>query len=415
MDQSDRNLKPRILAGAVPEPEELIGREWTIDYIWQQLAGNNILLVAPRRFGKTGVMAHLLKRPRSGCLTVYLEVEDFNDPEEFCSNLIAAILEHSKLRTLISGVKGLPQNLLDLVANRVHSIKTDVVEIELREVVRNSWSTLTRALILEMEKAEETIVFIIDEFPQFVENIARKHDEEAARSFLQWFRSLRMRQKDVLRRYRFVLGGSTSIDLTLRRLDVPDKLNDFFRVPIEALSPEHAEALLDSLSVAHGLRFNPQGRAAFFELVSPPVPYFLQLFVSQICMEEKLKGKELGAEEVREVYHRRVLGPTCRAHFDYYRQRLKRYGEAGRRSALAILQEVANAPAGRVSNSMLYDVYRKARKREASNFELDEIIADLENDWYVLLDPKTNEYGFLLTVMRDWWKRFYRTLDVRSK
>ncbi len=196
---------------------------------------------------------------------------------------------------------------------------------------------------------------------------------------------------------------------------MPDKLNDFFRVPIEALDPQHAESLLLRLSNDHGLRFTEEGRVALFEMISPPVPYFLQLFVSQILMEEKLQGKELGPEAIRDVYDRRVLGPTCRAYFDYYRVRLKRYGEPGRRAALAILQEVAHAPAARVSNSILYDVYRKARRRGASNFEFDEIMADLESDWYLALDSRTNEYGFLLNVMRDWWKRFYRTLDAKPQ
>ena len=95
MDQSDNKTKSRLLAGGVPEPDELVGREHTINSIWEQLAGNNILLVAPRRFGKTGVMAHLLKRSRSGYLPIYLEVEDLHDPEVFCSNLIDALLEHA--------------------------------------------------------------------------------------------------------------------------------------------------------------------------------------------------------------------------------------------------------------------------------------------------------------------------------
>ena len=408
-------MPTRILAGGVPEPEELFGREHTIDYIWTQLAASNILLVAPRRFGKTGVMAHLLKRTRPGYLAVYLDVEDIHDPELFCSHLIAALLEHSSLRKLVTGIRGLPKKLTEFIGDRVQRIKIDMLEIELKEIMGESWSSVARTLILEMEKAEETVLFIIDEFPQLIENLARKHGDETARSFLQWFRSLRMKQKDVLRRYRFVLAGSTSIDLSLRRLDVPDKLNDFCRVPIEALSTEHADALLDSLSEVSGLRFTAEGRKALFELVSPPVPYFLHLFVSQILMEEKLRNKELGAEEVSDVYRRRVLGPTCRAYFDYYRQRLKHYGEPGRRAALALLQEVAHAPAGRVSNSMLYDVYRKARGRGASSFEFDEIMADLESDWYLQLDPRTNEYCFLLNVMRDWWKRFYRTLETKRK
>ena len=118
---------------------------------------------------------------------------------------------------------------------------------------------------------------------------------------------------------------------------------------------------------------------------------------------------------MRDVYRRRVLGPTCRAYFDYYRQRLARYGERGKKAALAVLQEIAHAPSGRVSDSILYDVYRKVRGRGASSSEFSEIMADLESDWYVLLDPKTNEYGFLLSVMRDWWQRFNRPVGGRTK
>jgi hypothetical protein len=406
----------RILAGGVPEPNELFGRDHTIRFIWEQLRGNNILLVAPRRFGKTGVMNHLLKRTAAGFVSVYLDVEDVHDPEVFCSNLSAALLEHDKLRAVVNGAKALPKKLLEFVRSQVGSVKTEGFEIGLRDVVpRDEWSIVTRALLLEMEKADETVVFILDEFPQLIENIARKHGEDAAREFLQWFRSLRMKQKDALRRYRFVLGGSTSIDLILRRLDVPDKLNDFCRVPIEALTQEHAEALLDALALASGLHFAAEGRAALFELITPPVPYFLQLFVSQIKLEEKLKDRELGREDVTEVYSRRVLGPTCRAYFDYYRQRLKRYGEKGQRAALTVLQEVAHAPTGRVSDSALYDVYRRARGKGASSFEFSEIMADLESDWYLLLDPKTNEYAFLLQVMCDWWKRFSRVVGRKAK
>jgi hypothetical protein len=40
-------------------------------------------------------------------------------------------------------------------------------------------------------------------------------------------------------------------------------------------------------------------------------------------------------------------------------------------------------------------------------------MADLESDWYVVLDPPTNEYYFLLSTMKDWWKRYYRTYRAK--
>ena len=58
--------KTRSLVGAIPEPEELYGREALISHLWRMLDANNILLLAPRRFGKSGVMRHVFLHPHSG-------------------------------------------------------------------------------------------------------------------------------------------------------------------------------------------------------------------------------------------------------------------------------------------------------------------------------------------------------------
>jgi len=46
----------RNLPGGIPEPDELFGREETLRTLWSMVKGNNILLLAPRRFGKTGAI-----------------------------------------------------------------------------------------------------------------------------------------------------------------------------------------------------------------------------------------------------------------------------------------------------------------------------------------------------------------------
>lgn len=405
----------RSLPGGVPEPDELFGREHLVKCVWDLLAGNNIYLVAPRRFGKTGVMAHILKRPREGYLPVYLDVEDVHDPDQFAAELIAALLEHEKLRSYLSAVKGLPSGLTDFLAAHVQKVRTDYFEVELKDFIRDKWKETAKALILEMEKAKDTLIFIIDEFPQFIDNIERKHGADGARAFLEWFRSLRMKQKDRLRRFRFILGGSTGIDIILRRLEVSDKLNDCFRVPVEAISKEAAATMLTGLAERYKLTFTPEAFAHSFELISPPVPYFLHLLVSQLILEEKLRAKALSPQDIDNVYQRRLLGPTCRAYFEHYRQRLRRYGAVRERAAVAILQDIAQAPTGRVSQSGLYDTYRRARGKAVSGLEFDEIMADLESDWYVVLDPPTNEYYYLLSTMRDWWKRYYRTFRSKKR
>ncbi len=249
-------MEIRNVAGGVPEPEELIGRDHLIAYVWEQLAGNNIYLIAPRRFGKTGVMHHLVKRHQADYLPVYLDVEDLHDPDGFVAALIASLLEQSELRALICGIRSFPKTVLSFFKEQIGRVKTDLFEVELREVVKDAWESVAKTLLVEMEKAEKTVLFTLDEFPQFIDNLARKHGDDPARRFLQWFRALRMSRKDVLRRNRFVIAGSTSLDIVLRRLDAPDKLNDFFRVPVEPISAEHADRLLDSLCARYGLRLS---------------------------------------------------------------------------------------------------------------------------------------------------------------
>ena len=72
---------------------------------------------------------------------------------------------------------------------------------------------------------------------------------------------------------------------------------------------------------------------------------------------------------------------------------------------MAVLRSVASQ--GRVSASALYDAYAKASKRGASERDFNELMADLECEWYLVLDTGTNEYYFMVNVMRDWWQRWY--------
>jgi hypothetical protein len=52
--------------------------------------------------------------------------------------------------------------------------------------------------------------------------------------------------------------------------------------------------------------------------------------------------------------------------------------------------------------------------RGASDQDFDEVMADLEYDWYLRLDPDSNEFYFRLKVMQDWWRRWYPSASSRK-
>ncbi|MBN1655381.1 MAG: hypothetical protein JXA30_16565, partial [Deltaproteobacteria bacterium] len=206
-------------------------------------------------------------------------------------------------------------------------------------------------------------------------------------------------------RTRFIVSGSIGIDLILRRLDSDDPLNDFERLYVEPLSEAHARRLSQDLAMSLDVVVPNELEPQLLQLLGPPVPYFIHMLFSQLAQLPSDKRHPLKLDTLEEVYNQRVLGPTCKHYFDHYRRRLARYGKEVERAAQAVLRTVGAKD--RVGSAALYNIYRSARRKGASESEFNELMADLECDWYLVLDVKTNEYHFLLKVMRDWWDRWY--------
>jgi hypothetical protein len=403
----------RSLVGQIPDPEELYGREEFIEHLWRQIEGNNILLLAPRRFGKSGVMRHVLLRPRPNYLPLSFELEDVDSPEEFVWRVTRELLKHDTLQSLLSKAKRLPKTLAAYVKNNFDEIEFEGGKIKFKEDIKEDWREAARRMLTELEKADKTIIFLFDEFPAMLDRLIEKQGESVARDFLAWFRTVRMEQKDVLRRHRFIVAGSVGIDQILRKLGASDKLVDFYRITVEPLDNPAAHKLAGDLAGSLSVNCNDAILGRLFELIGAPVPYFIHIFMSQIAQLPLAQRTDFTVADLERIYKDRVLGPTCRHYFDHYSSRLRRYGKTGEKAALAVLRAVASQR--RISRPALFDIYRKARGRTASDQTFDELMADLEYDWYLRLDTDTNEFHFRLKVMQDWWRRWYPAPAAKAK
>ena len=405
--------KTRSLVGQIPDPEELYGREEFIDEIWRLIDGNNILLLAPRRFGKSGVMRHVLLRPMPKYLPLSFELEDVDSPEEFVWRVTRELLRHDIFRSLLSKAKRLPKAFATWVKTNFDEAEFEGAKIKFKEDIKEDWREAAKRMLTELEKADKTIIFLFDEFPAMLDRLIEKQGEPVARDFLAWFRTVRMEQKDVLRRHRFIVAGSVGIDQILRKLGAADKLVDFARLTVEPLNDATAHKLASDLARSCSINCDEAIRGRLFELIGAPVPYFIHIFMSQIAQLPLAQRTRLTVADVERIYKDRVLGPTCRHYFDHYSRRLQRYGKAGEKAALAVLRAVAGH--GRISRPALFDIYRKARGKAASDQAFDELMADLEYDWYLRLDTDTNEFHFRLKVMQDWWRRWYPARSAMAK
>jgi uncharacterized protein len=405
--------KTRSLVGQIPDPGELYGREEFIDHLWRLIDGNNILLLAPRRFGKSGVMRHVLLCPRTNFMPLSFELEDVDSPEEFVWRVTRELLRHDKIQSLLSKAKRLPKALTGWVKANFDEAEFEGAKIKFKEDIKEDWREAAKRMLSELEKADKTIIFLFDEFPAMLDRLIEKQGASVARDFLAWFRTVRLAQKDVLRRHRFIVAGSVGIDQILRKLGAADKLVDFARLTVEPLDEKTALQLASDLAQSCAINCNEAILGKLFELIGAPVPYFIHIFMSQVAQLPQTQRTELTVRDLERVYKDRVLGPTCRHYFNHYSSRLQRYGRTVEKAALAVLRAVAGH--GRISRPALYDIYRKARGKAASDQSFDELLADLEYDWYLRLDTDTNEFHFRLKVMQDWWRRWYPAPSGKAK
>ena len=71
------------LVGPVARGENCFGRDDLVNLLGNRLRNGNVLLAAPRRFGKTSVMYRLIDAPRPGYRVIHGDLEHMAEPADF--------------------------------------------------------------------------------------------------------------------------------------------------------------------------------------------------------------------------------------------------------------------------------------------------------------------------------------------
>jgi hypothetical protein len=199
-------MMPELVVGSVPRGEDYFGREILIESLWAKLERDNVLLVAPRRFGKTGAMCQLLDEPREPFRPLYINVEPIMSAADFMVELLAALLRDLHFARVVNalwkGTKGFGR----FIRNLPSSIDMGEVKVEIREQtdVPTKWISYGERVMSLLAKDGPPLLLLIDELAVMLGHIAQR-DREEAEQFLRWFRAARTAPDT---QTRFVIGGS---------------------------------------------------------------------------------------------------------------------------------------------------------------------------------------------------------------
>lgn len=391
--------------GAPVRGADFYGRDALVDIIWQKLRFGNILLTAPRRFGKTSVMYRLIDEPRYDFKLVHADLEHMIEPAELISQLAVQLATDTRLSRIANGLSYFPKTLWTRFKETFSEIDLLKVRVKLRDKLRPHWQESGEELFKRVAEFPGTIVFVLDEFPMMIDRMARSstHREEA-KTLLRWLRALR--QSPSTTNVRFLIAGSIGIGHVLNELGEISAINDFEQVRLEPFPKKMAAMLLDELANTHKIPLSEPSKRKMLEAIGTYIPYFIQVIFSEAAKSHTQNGEPITPKRVEQIYRDKVLGVECKTYFDHYYGRLRDYYKPHEERAVKrILRELALA--GCLSREICYQLYRDNLGDRSDVEEFNRLMTDLENDFYVRFDATSRKYEFASKLLRDWWLRHY--------
>lgn len=395
---------PSNLVGPPVRGSDFYGRDKFVDLVWERISFGHVILAAPRRFGKTSVMYRLIDAPRWDYRLVHSDLEHFKGPADLLTSLVVQFSKDDALSQISSALSYVPRKIWKGFRDSIDEVEVHKLKVKLKDTIRPHWQESGEELFGAVAGSTHKVVFILDEFAVMIDRMARHPESlEEAKTLLRWLRHLR--QAPQTENVRFLIAGSIGIGHVLRQMGETASINDFEHLKLEPFPAKVADDFLCALSDAHEVPLPIVARKKILQLIGTRVPYFLQVMFSEVAKAYKQGGGAPTPASVQKLYFEKVLGVDCKTYFDHYYGRLRDYYEpTDERAAKAILRRLAEE--GAVARNSCYHIFQThGRGRDADAFH--GLMANLENDFYINFDAKTQHYEFSCKLLRDWWLRHY--------
>jgi len=378
-------------------------RDRETEKLWYHFKrGRNVLMLAPRRMGKTVLLERLKEESEgNGFRAVVLDVEGYRHEKDFFQQMCASIQEEL----------GAGQALLASLSERLRRVVqgADNIQGDWRNLLLNmDWRLFADHLVAQLEEATDgkTWVFLVDEITIFTKALLDSQGVEAASDFLYKLRQLCREHRKV----RWLFTGSIGLDTIARRHGFEGSLVDLEIFSLDPFDLETARGFLQQISKSNGVTMTEDAVSTICERLGWLSPYYLEKIGEAACdrasrtKEVDVEAANLAADSLLDLA-RRTYWSTWREHLD------KNYPEPERTRLYTILAETARSPEGMSIDSLLLTLRRTKGKTKLGTDEMSESVARgyldiLEADGYLVADPDRTHFRFQMNLLREWWLRY---------
>lgn len=379
----------RNIVGPPVIGDDCFGREAFVQEFERRLETSSVLLLAPRRWGKTSVLRVL--RDRDAAKRHYFDLYHLESASDFVAEVAAT------LAGPVTRVRQKVGEILDRTVGQVREIRIAELALELRDRLAGeaSWQDTAAAVFGSVPTGH---VLIFDEFPVLAKTILDTSPADAA-ALLRILRHQRQRDQSP----RMVFAGSTSLPEVCRRAALSDTINDLELLPLPRFDAQVASDLLRRLFDSEAVPLNSRSLNAVLELVGPEVPFFLQVLTRAVLSEVRDTDAAVTPTLVKRLYQDVLLGPDNRAYLDDFRGRLDRSYLPGERDvATTVLSALSRRREGLEQRSLRAELVDHRLDEDL----LDRVLLLLEGDFYVSREGE-GRYRFANRYLADWWQRFH--------
>ncbi len=366
---------------------------------------DHILFLAPRRTGKTSILFNLRDNRFGNFDFFFLNLEGFNSPSEWIAAMMELLLKDEVFHSLIKSVSKSIKVVIEQI-NRIESVKGAGFGLKLRKAVEADWKSTADNLLDKLSKMEHPVVFLLDEFPTYINNLNRNGND--AEGLLRWFRASRQEFENRKNPVKFLLTGSIGLDGIVRRMGVQDAINDFHSIDLPPFTNNQAVAFLSQLGKDNGLNLTKKAHENILELVGSSWPYFLQIFLSEIKKwKARYPHKRMSGDELLRMYQERIVFGPKNKYLPHMFDRLKDILNSKELSlARGILKECAMSGNG-LHPSKLPLIHKNTIKDDLLREEgqLSYVLDVLKHDGYITQSTLGyRKIDFFSNMLRDYWR-----------
>ena len=393
----------RSITGNPVEGDDFIGREDELTRLRESVeSGNHVLLVGPRRIGKSSIIAELARRlTKEGWVAIKVDVQHSADEPAMLHELFEGLRKSGLSFPTLQNVATLIDRFRNVFRNVKVSAGSFSAELTDGHADWESAASSVKGLIGGLG-SDRRVLITIDELPIFLTKLQKQDDGlKRVRAILDWLRSVRQMHGSKLP---WILCGSIGLDTFVGKHGFEGSINDLSPQPVEAFERPHAIELLKRLG-GTACPIQNDLAEAMIDRVGWPVPYYLQLLFTTLksLPQSKRSANFPDLKDLDEAYQA-LLGPHYRVHFGHWDSRLGELLDAGDEPKVRLLlTHLSSRPQGQSLDQLRAVFNRNYPLIDATllDRQLRDLLDFLERDGY--LGSSGNSYAFRSFLLRDYW------------